>query len=137
MSPSSQGLCVNIAHIRSKTFCCSRKYREFVEVSFQVLQKNHVADFQRFSNECVLQLSPKHPYQRINHCIYNGYVFTCRAYSRKIEHPGIERFTKSALFEKNFFFLNLHKMCQNILQLGGFKIHRLFWIVQVPFCQTF
>ena len=37
--PSSQDLCVNIAHIRSKTFCCVRKYIKFVKVSFQVLIK--------------------------------------------------------------------------------------------------
>ena len=37
--PSSQDLCVNIAHIRSKTFHCIRKYIKFVKVSFQVLIK--------------------------------------------------------------------------------------------------
>ena len=37
--PSSQDLCVNIAHIGSKTFCCTRKYIKFVKVSFQVLIK--------------------------------------------------------------------------------------------------
>ena len=36
---SSQDLCVNIAYIRSKTFCCVRKYIKFVKVSFQVLIK--------------------------------------------------------------------------------------------------
>ena len=35
--PSSQGLCVNIAHIRSKTLRCVRKYMKFVKVSFKVL----------------------------------------------------------------------------------------------------
>ena len=38
--PSSQDLCVNIAHIRSKTFHCVRKYLKFVKVSFQVLIKD-------------------------------------------------------------------------------------------------
>ena len=37
--PSSQDLCVNIAHTRSKTFSCVRKYIKFVKVSFQVLIK--------------------------------------------------------------------------------------------------
>ena len=37
--PSSQDLCVNIAHIRSKTFHCIRKYIKFVKVSFEVLIK--------------------------------------------------------------------------------------------------
>ena len=37
--PISQDLCVNIAHIRSKTFCCARKYIKFVKVSSQVLIK--------------------------------------------------------------------------------------------------
>ena len=37
--PSSQDLCVNIAHIRSKTFRCVRKYIKLVKVSFQVLIK--------------------------------------------------------------------------------------------------
>ena len=37
--PISQDLCVNIAHIRSKTFHCVRKYIKFVKVSFQVLIK--------------------------------------------------------------------------------------------------
>ena len=34
--PSSQDLCVNIAHIRSKALGCVRKYIKFVEVFFQV-----------------------------------------------------------------------------------------------------
>ena len=38
--PSSQDLCVNIAHIRSKTCHCVRKYVKFVKVSFQVLIKD-------------------------------------------------------------------------------------------------
>ena len=38
-------------------------------------------------------------------------VFTCRAYSRKIERPGIERFTKSALFEKKNFFFSICIKC--------------------------
>ena len=37
--PSSQDLNVNIAHIRSKTSSCVRKYIKFVKVSFQVLIK--------------------------------------------------------------------------------------------------
>ena len=37
--PSSQDLCVDIAHIRSKTFGCIRKYIKFVKVSFQVYMK--------------------------------------------------------------------------------------------------
>ena len=36
---SSQDLCVNIAHIRSKTLHCIRKYVKFLKVSFQVLIK--------------------------------------------------------------------------------------------------
>ena len=35
----SQDLCVNIAHIRSKTFHCVRKYIKFVKVSSPVLIK--------------------------------------------------------------------------------------------------
>ena len=35
--PSSHDLCVNIVHIRSKTFCSVRKCIKFVKVSFQVL----------------------------------------------------------------------------------------------------
>ena len=31
---SSQDLCINIAHIRSKTFHCVRKYIKFVKISF-------------------------------------------------------------------------------------------------------
>ena len=35
--PSSQDLCVNIAYIRSKAFCCVRKYIKFVKVFFKFL----------------------------------------------------------------------------------------------------
>ena len=38
--PSSQDLHVNIAHIKSKTSSCVRKYIKFVKVSFQVLINN-------------------------------------------------------------------------------------------------
>ena len=37
--PSSQDICVYIAHIRRKTFCSIRKYIKFVKVSFRVLIK--------------------------------------------------------------------------------------------------
>ena len=37
--PSSQDLCVNVAHIRSNTFHYVRKYIKFVKVSLQVLIK--------------------------------------------------------------------------------------------------
>ena len=33
--PISQDLCVNSAHIRSKTFRCVRKYTKFVNASFK------------------------------------------------------------------------------------------------------
>ena len=36
---SSQELCVNTAHMKSKTFCCVRKYIKFVKVYFEVLIK--------------------------------------------------------------------------------------------------
>ena len=44
--PSSPDICVNIAHIRSKTFCCLRKYIKFVKVSFQVLIKGTQCRFE-------------------------------------------------------------------------------------------
>ena len=36
--PISQELCVNIMHIKSKTFRCFRKYIKFVKVSFQIIK---------------------------------------------------------------------------------------------------
>ena len=36
--PISQELCVNIMHIKSKTFRCLRKYIKFVKVSFQIIK---------------------------------------------------------------------------------------------------
>ena len=40
--PSSKDLDVNIAHIRSKSFRCVRKYIKFAKVSFQVLIKRYM-----------------------------------------------------------------------------------------------
>ena len=42
-----------------------------------------------------------------------------RAYFRKIKHPGIGCFIKSALFE--IFFLNFNKMCQKHIQIRGIQ----------------
>ena len=98
--PNSQDLCVNIAHIRSKTFCCVRKHIKFVNLSFQVLIKwymlllnakiiktsflHYTTGCQHFSTEYVLQLSTKQLYQRINHCILVINIFTCMLYFWKL-----------------------------------------------------
>ena len=42
LQPSSKDLDVNIAHIRSKSFRCVRKYIKFAKVSFQVLIKRYM-----------------------------------------------------------------------------------------------
>ena len=83
---SSPDFCLNIAHIRNKTFRFVIKHVKFVKVSFQVLIKWHTLLLNAFKifqevtetpcdrlstffNWCVLQLSTKQQYQRINHCI--------------------------------------------------------------------
>ena len=74
--------------------------------------------------------------KRVGQVLFLGPI---RFYFGKIKCPGIVCFVKSAFFEKktNNMFLNLNQMCQIFLlfQLGGFALHRHFWIAQVLFCQ--
>ena len=93
----SPDFCLNIAHIRNKTFRFVIKHVKFVKVSFQVLIKWHTLLLNAFKifqevtetpcdrlstffNWCVLQLSTKQQYQRINHCILVINIFTCILY---------------------------------------------------------
>ena len=59
-----------------------------------------------------------------------------RIYFRKVKPPRIGDFVKSALFEKNMFFLIQIKLIKNNFQLRGFNLYLSFWIVQVAFSQT-
>ena len=51
--PSSQDLCVNIAHIRSKAVFKSFFQSSYYKNLSKKFQKHHATDFQCFSTECV------------------------------------------------------------------------------------
>ena len=47
----------------------------------------------------------------------------------------MERYVKKCPFW-NKYFSYIKSSIKNIFELGGFDSHMLFWIIQVPFCQT-
>ena len=51
---------------------------------FTQLPKHHVIGIQCFSTECVLQLSTKKLYQRINHCVLVIFLHTCYTFENYI-----------------------------------------------------
>ena len=72
-----------------------------------------------------------------------------RAYFKKIKHPRIRHFVKSALFEKKFIFLNINWICQKQLPIrvdststcpSGFSkcsFVPFCWSDKSPFYRTF
>ena len=61
--PSSQDLCVNIAHIRSKTFRCVRKCIKFVKVSFLVLITGCIYSYTGYTDYMLNVFLPKFKYK--------------------------------------------------------------------------